>query len=78
MTEQPVAWIATGIVVREDGGGVSLGDIEAVWEAMNEHLEALGLRVAATRALSLSQTEMKSSDLSKILDADHLRSTQPL
>lgn len=78
MTEQPVAWIATGMVVRENGGGVSLADIETIWEAMHEHLAVLGLRVAATRAVPLSQTELESGDLFKIMEADHSKITQPL
>lgn len=67
MTEQPVAWIATGMIVREDGGSVSLADIETVWNAMHEHLATLGLRVAATRAVPVSQTEMGSGDMIDLL-----------
>ena len=63
MTEQPVAWVAAGMIVREDGGSVSLADIEAVWDAIHEQLSELGLRVAATRALPVSQAEMESGDV---------------
>ncbi len=67
MTEQPVAWIATGMIVRKDAGPVSLADIETVWDAMHEQLAALGLRVAGTRAVPVSQTEMESGDLTELL-----------
>ncbi|WP_407569607.1 hypothetical protein [Deinococcus altitudinis] len=78
MTEQPVAWIAAGMIVRETGGGVSLADIESVWDAMNTHLATLGLRVAGTRALPLSQREMESGDVLALLRSSSGSGGQPL
>ncbi|MGY2894310.1 hypothetical protein [Deinococcus sp. UYEF24] len=78
MTEQPVAWIAAGIIVRENGGSVSLADIENVWEAMNTHLATLGLRVAGTRALPLSQRDMESGDVLALLRPSPDAGGQPL
>ena len=78
MTEEPVAWIAAGMVVREDGGSVSLADIEGVWEAMHEHLAALGLRLAANRVLPVSRTEMESGDVMALLRRPSGSGGQPL
>lgn len=78
MTEQPVAWVAAGMIVREDGGSVSLADIEAVWDAIHEQLSGLGLRVAATRALPISQAEMESGDVMGLLRPPTGSGGQPL
>jgi hypothetical protein len=78
MTEDPAAWIATGMIVRQDGGTVSLADIENVWDAMNTHLATLGLRVAGTRALPLSQHDMESADPFAALRAAYTSGEQPL
>ena len=78
MTEQPVAWIAAGMVVREDGGSVTLGDIETVWEAMHNQLARLGLRVAGTRAWPVSRAEMESGDMLALLRRSAGSGGQPL
>ena len=70
MTEEPIAWVAAGMIVRidEGGGGVSLADVEAVWEAMHEHLAALGLRLAANRVLPISSGEWQSRNFMEELE----------
>ena len=78
MTEQPVAWVAAGMVVRKDGGSVSLADIEALWDAMHEQLAGLGLRLAATRALPVSQAEMEGGDVMALLRSTSGSGGQPL
>ena len=67
VAESPAAWAIAGLLIRADAGSVTPSDIEGVWGAMNEVLEARGLRVAATRAVPISQTELESRDFGELL-----------
>ena len=78
MIEQPVAWVAAGMIVREDGGSVSLADIESVWNVMHDQLAGLGLGLAVTRALPVSQAEMESGDVMGLLRPPTGSGGQPL
>ncbi|ULH14693.1 hypothetical protein MF271_11830 [Deinococcus sp. KNUC1210] len=64
---EPAAWAIAGLLIRADTGSVTLSEIEKAWEGMYEVLEAQGLRLAATRALPISQDELESRNLGELL-----------